>query len=416
MTSRQIVGSEPINDIRGKSSLLREESEPATSPISTLKPRRSPCAARSRTTAGNREDAGEANGDPGICGTHQSAPGGDGRSGTPDRLADIRRQTERRFPRSVNARYDEAGFLYEEKQARLEPYWATVADNWDRTMSAGHDLRRLFSWQSPDGSRWAYLDLRRATDRSWWVQHLVANGGGAGSLATMLAATARSFADPWLIGCERSGFGPPILSRTACWAAAPTPWAATAAEAPVVSPGSALRPTSRAGQRVEVRSPSPIGRSAPTGRRKPAPHVIPPSPRYPMIHSSTRSTAATKQSVYSGTGDLAATDRAGRLCGAALAYRAPLGLNYSFLENRCDVLLSDEEPEEASGTARALVAAAADTYRDFTPGFIPVTLYVVEHTNSAIRPDRPRRRKPADLRSRCRSRRPSPPSTTGRDL
>lgn len=286
--------------------------------------------------------------------------------------------------RTVNARYEEAGFLYAEKRARLEPYWTTIADNWERTMSAGDELRRLYSWQSSNGSRWAHLDLWRATDRSWWVQHLVANGGGAGSLATMLAATARSFADPWLIGCE-AWFRPanPFANRLL----------GGGADALGRDGGQSTQSYLRVplfdhgpepGRRVqEVHHASADLLRLATENRHPAYPTITALPDDPQL--------AAVNSRYQAVGlrryrrIFTATDRAGRLRGAALAYRAPLGLNYSFLENRCDVLLSDEDPEEASGTARALVAAAADTYRDFTPGFIPVTLSSDTPTAQSVR-------------------------------
>jgi len=56
-----------------------------------------------------------------------------------------------------------------------------------------------------------------------------------------------------------------------------------------------------------------------------------------------------------------------------LAYRGPLGLNLSFLENRCDLLVDPDL--SASRIARivpALMRFASEYYQDFAPGFIPV--------------------------------------------
>jgi hypothetical protein len=59
--------------------------------------------------------------------------------------------------------------------------------------------------------------------------------------------------------------------------------------------------------------------------------------------------------------------------GAVIAYRGPLGLNFSYLENRCDLLLpahlSAAEVESASG---ALLAAASEAYDSFELDDIPV--------------------------------------------
>jgi hypothetical protein len=56
-----------------------------------------------------------------------------------------------------------------------------------------------------------------------------------------------------------------------------------------------------------------------------------------------------------------------------LVYRGPLGLNFSFLENRADLLvhpeLSDEQREDV---VAALLKVCTVAYIDFSPGFIPI--------------------------------------------
>ena len=59
--------------------------------------------------------------------------------------------------------------------------------------------------------------------------------------------------------------------------------------------------------------------------------------------------------------------------GAAIAYRGPLGINFSYLENRCDLLLHPTLPEaEVFQAASALLNAAAGAYDDFELDEIPV--------------------------------------------
>ena len=58
---------------------------------------------------------------------------------------------------------------------------------------------------------------------------------------------------------------------------------------------------------------------------------------------------------------------------ALVVYRGPLGFNFSFLENRSDLLVAaDVEEECLGGIAASLIAAASEEYADFEPGFIPV--------------------------------------------
>ena len=62
-----------------------------------------------------------------------------------------------------------------------------------------------------------------------------------------------------------------------------------------------------------------------------------------------------------------------RLLGAAIAWRGPLGFNFSFLENRCDLLLDPGlEAVKAEAVVRALLRAASETYADLPLGAIPV--------------------------------------------
>jgi hypothetical protein len=59
--------------------------------------------------------------------------------------------------------------------------------------------------------------------------------------------------------------------------------------------------------------------------------------------------------------------------GAAIAYRGPLGLNFSYIENRCDLLLHPAVAEsEAPGVVAALLKASSVAYEDFELDTIPV--------------------------------------------
>jgi hypothetical protein len=65
--------------------------------------------------------------------------------------------------------------------------------------------------------------------------------------------------------------------------------------------------------------------------------------------------------------------RQNRPVGAAIAYRGPLGLNFSFLENRCDLLLAPSLSEKDLGSAAAaLLNAVLTAYENFELEHIPV--------------------------------------------
>jgi hypothetical protein len=59
--------------------------------------------------------------------------------------------------------------------------------------------------------------------------------------------------------------------------------------------------------------------------------------------------------------------------GSAIAYRGPLGINFSFIENRCDLLIHPLAPEaEVPALVATLLNASAEAYTDFEVREIPV--------------------------------------------
>jgi len=70
---------------------------------------------------------------------------------------------------------------------------------------------------------------------------------------------------------------------------------------------------------------------------------------------------------------LALDRESGRSLGALIAHRGPAGCNFGLLENRADLLVSEEvEDERLEDVVVHLISAATETYDDFSPGFIPL--------------------------------------------
>ncbi len=71
---------------------------------------------------------------------------------------------------------------------------------------------------------------------------------------------------------------------------------------------------------------------------------------------------------------IAVDHKFGRVIGVALVYRGPLGLNFSFIENRCDLILSDDAGITDADVARSLLDASLRYYSDFELDWIPVVV------------------------------------------
>lgn len=269
------------------------------------------------------------------------------------------------------AKYQAAGFLYPAKRERLAHYMAAVADTWERTLAAGDDLRRVITFDSEDGRRWGSVDIWRSSHGTWTIQHLVGNGGGVGSRASVLTAISRCWADPDFVSAE-SWFRPsnPFPNRimgASVHAVGERLSARADYEYIAVAPGAI--PRAQVPVR-ETRTASSdllelIDRNR--GHLYTVGAALAEDPCLEAIDTRYRSVGLRRyRRIW------LAASRSGNCAGAALAHRGPLGLNFSFLENRCDIIVDQDLPEEeATDITVALLVAASEAYDDFAPDFVP---------------------------------------------
>ena len=271
--------------------------------------------------------------------------------------------------------YRRTGFLYPAKAARLLPYMELVRENWRRLLRAGDSL---FYFLTAGGGEKGYASIAvwRTTGRGWVSQHLVSENNPLGSRAVMLAASAGAM----LRGLDESAQN----------------W---------------FRPENRFPARVFGSMVQSIGESSASVTR----HMYFALPRkrlsetnesvqivaYDASHHEALCALAALvrgklyvtaeelkhdvelqyvNDLYRGVGLrrdrhvwLAYRDSKDEPVGAAIAYRGPLGLNFSFIENRCDLLLHPTVPEaEVPGVVASLLNAAQAAYVDFELNEIPV--------------------------------------------
>jgi hypothetical protein len=273
------------------------------------------------------------------------------------------------------ALYERTGFLYPEKAARLTPFLERVRDNWRRMLRGGESL--LYVLTAGDEKKgYASIAVWRTTHHGWMSQHLVSENNPLGSRAVILAGTAASV----LRGVDESHQN----------------W---------------FRPENRFPARVFGSIEDTIGKEHSSVQRhryfalsrklrltstpgiRVVPYSLPHKQALFSIVLSTRGKVYAKaeelatdielkavDELYRSIGLrrrrqvwLAYMDRKDEPVGAAIAYRGPLGVNFSFLENRCDLLLQQTLAETVvRDVAAALLNAASDAYQDFELPLIPV--------------------------------------------
>jgi hypothetical protein len=274
----------------------------------------------------------------------------------------------------IFALYERTGFLYPDKAARLRPQLVLVRNNWRKMLRAGESL--LYILTAGDEKRgMASLAVWRTAPHGWMSQHLVSDDNPFASRAVMLAAAAGKI----LRGVDDA-----------------QNW---------------FRPENRFPARVFGSMAYTIGESLCSVQRhsyfalprnlkfswNSRVRAVPYEPSHRQALSSIAS--ATRGSVYIAGEDLlgdvelhtvnemyrsvglrrtrsvwlAYQGTRGEPVGAVIAYRGPLGINFSYLENRSDLLLHPTLPAvEVPDTIACLLSASAAAYHDFELSEIPL--------------------------------------------
>jgi hypothetical protein len=282
------------------------------------------------------------------------------------------------------ALYERARFLYPAKAARLTPHLHVVQDNWRRLLQAGDSL--LYVLTSGDAEEgYASVAVWRTTRDSWVWQHLVCEENPLRSRAVMLGG---------LVRCVRGEIGDSQQN----WFRPENRFPARVFGSMVESLGDSLSSVRRhlyfAVPRLDGRLHA-LAACAPqlSDRVQIVPYDASRHEALCALATVARDPVYVTAEALDADVDLQTVDCLYRTVGlrrtrqvwlayqggteapvgAALAYRGPLGLNFSFLENRCDLLLDPQLSQaDAAAVSESLMAAALPAYEDFELDDIPV--------------------------------------------
>ena len=271
--------------------------------------------------------------------------------------------------------YEHTGFLYPDKAARLFPHLGQVRENWRRMLSAGESLLYVLTAGDKKKGR-ASVAVWRTTQHGWLSQHLVSENNPYASRAVLLAAAAARIRK----GCDISAqnwfrpenrfparvFGSMVqtigerlssVQRHAYFALPRTLQLPVSSRIRVIP-----YDLSRKQDLLEISAPA-------RGRIYVLAEELGHDMEFAAVDELYRDVGLRRTRhvwlAYPGNKD--------EPIGAVIAYRGPLGVNFSYLENRCDLLLHPTLPEaEVSEAASALLMACAEAYDDFELEEIPV--------------------------------------------
>lgn len=272
--------------------------------------------------------------------------------------------------------YRRTGFLYPAKAARLLPHMDLVRENWHRLLTAPDSLLYVLTSRNKDAGL-ASIAVWRTTRDGWTWQHHVSDKNPLGSRSVMLGGLAACI----LRGDEQAhqnwfrpenrfparvfGSMVPALGEAA---------ASVRRHMYFVMPRASIPAADRAVQAI------PYDRSQQENLCALA--IVARGGIYITAEELDRDVELRGlDELYQGAGLrrtrqvwLAYANRRGdQPVGAALAYRGPLGVNFSYIENRCDLLLDPTLPEHMRpAVVASLLNASANAYSDFEIEEIPV--------------------------------------------
>jgi len=265
------------------------------------------------------------------------------------------------------ALYERTGFLYPAKAARIRPHLGVVRENWRRLLKAGDKL--LYVLTAGDSEMGcASISVWRSTHHGWTSQHLVSENPLA-SRAVILAGSAASI----LKGLDESHQN---------WFRPENRFPARVFGSMVQSIGDSLSSVHRHMYFAVPRKISP----PPPSRFRVVPYEASHRDALCAIASLVRGSVYVAAEELSHDVELNAVNELYRTVGlqrtrrvwlayrgnkdepigAVLAYRGPLGVNLSFIENRCDLLLHPTVPDsEMDSVVSSLLNAASAAYENF---------------------------------------------------
>lgn len=91
--------------------------------------------------------------------------------------------------KSLFKKYEEIGFLYPEKKALLMPHYSQIVENWDQLLKSKEELLwTVVTKEEPSKKNFASITAWKQSNYGLFAQHLVSTGNPLMSLQVMMAA------------------------------------------------------------------------------------------------------------------------------------------------------------------------------------------------------------------------------------
>lgn len=276
--------------------------------------------------------------------------------------------------------YDKSGFLYPAKKKFLRPHMGRIRTNWKKALAANDQLLWVFSQHDQQTDAFASIALWKQSNHGLLAQHLVASGHPRLSLRVMLAAQYRAqyLCEANLIHSGQNWFRPDNRQAFRLFASMISKLGPKQSSLSIFQhlhlSLDRIQPV--ASDHLLLEEVSGIDRFFIRFVRSEYGQVFVEAEELNRddIQLSHLGRTYRRYGLLRSRKILKVTDRnSGRVIGAIIANRGPLGANFSFLENRAYLLTAFELSESRRAeVCRLLCEGVRDTYQDFPLGSIPI--------------------------------------------
>jgi len=263
--------------------------------------------------------------------------------------------------------YKDSGFIYPEKEQRIHPHIPLIKKNWNKGLNAGEEILWNVTYSDPLSPRMSSLSVWRTTKNSWVAQHLTSNYPTGASNA-MLSAQIRIISERYKYKAFQNWFSPgnkfaTLFFGTIVQKLGKHLSAVNQFRYLEVRPGAMERSNQIGVFRCKNKNSRGIYKFAEKVN----------GPIYAQAEELDVEDIELEHvdAIYQKVGlrrkrylYLAfCPDISKEPLGAAIAYRGPFGFNFSFIENRCDLLVDKNlDNDIAKAVCSALMYRASEAY------------------------------------------------------
>ena len=295
--------------------------------------------------------------------------------------------------------YQNVGFLYEEKNNYLKPYITLIKNNWESYLKAGKKILRIVSFSDPQNQKMGTVSLWKTTNNGWVAQHLTSTGYSFGVFALMIKAQIDSIVSKYNSG--QNWFQPTNKYASRIFGTIVSTIGNEYSDVSTfnyfsVNPSIIINPsnkiflkkcTSRQNNNIYEFIAKMRGNVYAKAEEfnKNDIELLSLNDEYKQVGLNR------KRFIW-----IACKSTMDKPIGAVIANRGPFGINFSFIENRCDLIVDNNIDQETQiNVCNALLSKVKSVYFDseifskFPLGFIPVmtdnkTAWILKQTGAKL--------------------------------